>query len=140
VEESGFCLFSVVFPVRCLSSISPRFYFRKHAFCFLPPVAILESSQNALLKKSNYNIILQLKDFSPILLYLGFLKFNKWLLPGSLNVGDINLQDSQVQDIIQTTDFFYLVSVQLPHRSSSLSSCGLVIYGLYGVEVYSFYT
>jgi hypothetical protein len=33
----------VVFPVRCISSISPRFYFRKHAFCFLPQVSILES-------------------------------------------------------------------------------------------------
>jgi hypothetical protein len=43
VEESKFCLFSVVFPVMCISSISPRFYFRRHAFCFLPLVAILES-------------------------------------------------------------------------------------------------
>jgi hypothetical protein len=42
VEESEFCLFSVVFPVRCISSISLRFYFRKHAFCFLPLVTILE--------------------------------------------------------------------------------------------------
>jgi hypothetical protein len=42
-EESEFCLFSVDFPVRCISSISPRFYFRKHAFCFLPLVPILES-------------------------------------------------------------------------------------------------
>jgi hypothetical protein len=41
VEESKFCLFSVVFPVRFFSSISPRFYFRKHAFCFLPLAAIL---------------------------------------------------------------------------------------------------
>jgi hypothetical protein len=24
------------FPVRCVSSVSPRFYFRRHAFCFLP--------------------------------------------------------------------------------------------------------
>jgi hypothetical protein len=32
------------FPARCISSISPRFYFRKHAFCFLPVVAILKSS------------------------------------------------------------------------------------------------
>jgi hypothetical protein len=43
VEESGFCLFWVVFPVRYISSISPRFYFRKHAFCLFPLVAILES-------------------------------------------------------------------------------------------------
>jgi hypothetical protein len=41
-----FYLFLVVFPARCISSISPRFYFRKHAFCFLPLVAILESSYN----------------------------------------------------------------------------------------------
>jgi hypothetical protein len=33
VEESKFCLFSVFFPIRCTSSIFPRFYFRKHAFC-----------------------------------------------------------------------------------------------------------
>jgi hypothetical protein len=43
LEESKFCLFSVVFPVRCISRVSPRFYFRRHAFCFLPLVAILES-------------------------------------------------------------------------------------------------
>jgi hypothetical protein len=43
LEESKFCLFSVVFPVRCISSISPRFYFRRHALCFLPLAAILES-------------------------------------------------------------------------------------------------
>jgi hypothetical protein len=43
VEESEYCLFLVVFPGRCISSVSPRFYFRKHAFCFLPLVAILES-------------------------------------------------------------------------------------------------
>jgi hypothetical protein len=33
----------VVFPASCISSVSPGFYFRKHAFCFLPHVAILES-------------------------------------------------------------------------------------------------
>jgi hypothetical protein len=42
-EELEFYLFLVVFPARCTSSVSPRFYFRKHAFCFLPLVAILES-------------------------------------------------------------------------------------------------
>jgi hypothetical protein len=31
------------FPVRCISSISPRFYFKWHAFCFHPLAAILES-------------------------------------------------------------------------------------------------
>jgi hypothetical protein len=49
VEESKFCLFSVVFPVRFISSISPRFYFRRHAFCFLPLATILESSHIHLL-------------------------------------------------------------------------------------------
>jgi hypothetical protein len=44
VELSEFCLFLVIFPARCISSVSPRFYFRKHTFCFLLLVAILESS------------------------------------------------------------------------------------------------
>jgi hypothetical protein len=37
------CLFLVIFPVWCISSVSPRFYFRRHAFCFLPLATILES-------------------------------------------------------------------------------------------------
>jgi hypothetical protein len=41
MEESKFCLFLVVFPVRCISSTSPRFYFRRHAFCFFPLATIL---------------------------------------------------------------------------------------------------
>jgi hypothetical protein len=43
VEGSKFCLFSVALPARCVSRISPRFHFRRHAFCFLPLAAILES-------------------------------------------------------------------------------------------------
>jgi hypothetical protein len=43
VEVSEFCLLLVVFPAKSISSISPRFYIRKPAFCFLPLVAILES-------------------------------------------------------------------------------------------------
>jgi hypothetical protein len=42
VEGSKFCLFLVALPARCVSSISPRFQFRRHAFCFLPLAAILE--------------------------------------------------------------------------------------------------
>jgi hypothetical protein len=53
VEGSKFFLFSVVFPVRCISSISPRFYFRRHTFCFLPLAAILE-----FLKLGDFNILL----------------------------------------------------------------------------------
>jgi hypothetical protein len=44
VEGSKFCLFLVVLPARCVSSVSPRFHYRRHAFCFLPLTAILESS------------------------------------------------------------------------------------------------
>jgi hypothetical protein len=43
VKGSKFCLVSVVLPTRCVSSISPRFHYRRHAFCFLPVAAILES-------------------------------------------------------------------------------------------------
>jgi hypothetical protein len=54
VEESKFCLFWVVFPVRCISSISPRIYFKRHAFCFLPLAAILEFPQGDLFLKAPY--------------------------------------------------------------------------------------
>jgi hypothetical protein len=43
LEGSKFCLFSVVLPARCVSSVSPRFHCRRLAFCFLPLAAILES-------------------------------------------------------------------------------------------------
>jgi hypothetical protein len=43
VGELEFCLFLVVYPAKCFSSVSPRFYFMKHNFCFLPVVTILES-------------------------------------------------------------------------------------------------
>jgi hypothetical protein len=43
VEGSKFCLFSVVLPVRCVSSVFGRFHFRRHTFCILPLVTILES-------------------------------------------------------------------------------------------------
>jgi hypothetical protein len=43
VEESKLCLFSVIMPAKCVSSVSPRFHYRRLAFCFLPLAAILES-------------------------------------------------------------------------------------------------
>jgi hypothetical protein len=43
VEGSKFWLFPVVLPAKCVSSISPRFHYRRLAFCFLPLAAILES-------------------------------------------------------------------------------------------------
>jgi hypothetical protein len=43
VEGSKFCLFSVILPAKCVSSVSPRFHYRRLAFCFLPVAAILES-------------------------------------------------------------------------------------------------
>jgi hypothetical protein len=44
VEGSKLCLFSVIMPAKCVSSISPRFHYRRLTFCFLPLAAILESS------------------------------------------------------------------------------------------------
>jgi hypothetical protein len=43
VEESKLCLFSVIMPAKCVSSVSPRFHYRRVAFCFLPLAAILFS-------------------------------------------------------------------------------------------------
>jgi hypothetical protein len=42
VEESKLCLSSVIMPAKCVSSVSPRFHYRRVAFCFLPLAAILE--------------------------------------------------------------------------------------------------
>jgi hypothetical protein len=43
LEGSKFCLFLVVLPERCVSSVSPRSHYRRHTFCFLPLATILES-------------------------------------------------------------------------------------------------
>jgi hypothetical protein len=45
VEGSKLCLFSVIMPAKCVSSVSPRFHYKRLAFCFLPLAAILESSK-----------------------------------------------------------------------------------------------
>jgi hypothetical protein len=44
VGELKFCLFWVVFPARCIFSVSPRFYFRRQTFCFLPLAGIILES------------------------------------------------------------------------------------------------
>jgi hypothetical protein len=43
VEGSKFCLFSVIMPAKCVSSVSPRFHYRRLSFCFLPLATIVES-------------------------------------------------------------------------------------------------
>jgi hypothetical protein len=43
VEGSTLCLFSVIMPAKCVSSVSPRFHYRSLTFCFLHLAAILES-------------------------------------------------------------------------------------------------
>jgi hypothetical protein len=40
VDGSKLCLFSVIMPAKCVSSVSPRFHYRQLAFCFLPLAAI----------------------------------------------------------------------------------------------------
>jgi hypothetical protein len=49
VEESKLCLFSVIMPAKCVSSVSPRFHYRRLAFCFLPLAAILEFPESLFL-------------------------------------------------------------------------------------------
>jgi hypothetical protein len=43
VEGSKLFFFSLIMPAKCVSSISPRFHYRRLAFCFLPLATILES-------------------------------------------------------------------------------------------------
>jgi hypothetical protein len=52
VEGSKFCLFSVILPAKCVSSISPRFHYRRLAFCFLPLAAFLEFSPKRFLQRA----------------------------------------------------------------------------------------
>jgi hypothetical protein len=72
VEESKFCFFSVVFPVRYISSVSPRFYFRKHAFCFLPLAAmfLISSLTSSVIHWSLINVLFSLQLFEFFLLLL----------------------------------------------------------------------
>jgi hypothetical protein len=44
-RSQSFASFQWFFPVRCISNVSPRFYFRRHAFCFLPLAVTLKSSK-----------------------------------------------------------------------------------------------
>jgi hypothetical protein len=44
VEGLKLCLFSVIMPAKCVSSVSPRFHYRRLGFCFLLLATILESS------------------------------------------------------------------------------------------------
>jgi hypothetical protein len=53
VEGSKLCLFSVIMPAKCVSSISSRFQYRTLAFCFLPLAAILESLEIFLMSRNN---------------------------------------------------------------------------------------
>jgi hypothetical protein len=51
VEGSKLCPFSVIMPAKCVSGVSPRFHYRRLAFCFLPLAAILESSHPTISEK-----------------------------------------------------------------------------------------
>jgi hypothetical protein len=65
VEGSKFCLFLVVLPARRVSSISPRFHYRRHAFCFLPLAVILEFLPMSLAISLNLNADLSLLNLCP---------------------------------------------------------------------------
>jgi hypothetical protein len=76
VEGSKLCLFSVIMPGMCVSSISPRFHYRKLAFCFLPLATILESPQNTSTWKKKTNNFKNKWNGNSLLLVLQ----NTWLL------------------------------------------------------------
>jgi hypothetical protein len=59
VEGSKLCLFSVIMPTKCVSSVSLRFHYRRLAFCFLPLAAILESPESHFFNYSNPRFLLQ---------------------------------------------------------------------------------
>jgi hypothetical protein len=51
-------------PAKCVSSVSPRFHYRRIAFCFLPLAAILEFSNDFSLCTFFLNIFLALAEFT----------------------------------------------------------------------------
>jgi hypothetical protein len=62
VEGSKLCLFSVIMPAKCVSSVSsvsPRIHYRRFAFCFLPLATILESPRISLLSLNTLKKILR---------------------------------------------------------------------------------
>jgi hypothetical protein len=76
VEESKLCLFSVIMPVKCVSSVSPRFHYRRVAFCFLPLAAILEfSSQMLIFSENTFTDLPRNNDFPAIWISLNPVKF-----------------------------------------------------------------
>jgi hypothetical protein len=52
VEGSKLFLFSVIMPAKCVSSVSPRFHYRRLTFCFLLLASILESPSKNILTVS----------------------------------------------------------------------------------------
>jgi hypothetical protein len=77
VEGSKLCLFSVIMPAKCVSSISPRFHCRRVTFCFLPLATILEFSTILLLENQyNKNLVVIINIFliSTVFFYKVFVR------------------------------------------------------------------
>jgi hypothetical protein len=70
VEGSKLCLFLVIMPAKCVSRVSPRFHYRRFAFCFLPLAAILES-QDKILEETKKSPGLDLPDIPKARISLG---------------------------------------------------------------------
>jgi hypothetical protein len=70
MEGSKLCLFSVIMPAKCVSSFSPRFHYRRLAFCFLLLAAILESSPYILIAMERAILINNVSEINTLLYYL----------------------------------------------------------------------
>jgi hypothetical protein len=97
VEESKLCLFSVIMPAKCVSSISPRFHYRRLAFCFLPLAAILEFSsihyileglRQAKIKPLNFSQVMVVQQ-GPLKTPVAFFQRLKYVLQRHTNFGTI---------------------------------------------------
>jgi hypothetical protein len=80
VEGSKLSLFSVIMPAKCVSSVSPRFHYRRLTFCFLPLAAILESPAFILLILSQeiyaiVNLIFKFINFYTIFITVFLTKY-----------------------------------------------------------------
>jgi hypothetical protein len=94
VEGSKLCLFSVIMPGKCVSNVSPRFHYRRLAFCFFPLATILESLSGQHLKA-----ILNAYVSLPPTLSRNALVITPLLLPGkkpSSSLHSINYSSSPI--------------------------------------------
>jgi hypothetical protein len=119
VEGSKLCLFSVIMPAKCVSSVSPRFHYRRLAFCFLPLAAILEFFSHAAFKPQSKSLLCLSPEFC---LKRGNLSVK---FMGVYHTGLITFSSQRLKKLKTVMKFFLNWIIKLPGFLSRLSFLGV---------------